>query len=149
MTNDDLQKIRVAAADKEDVEFELDRAELVLQEAVAEALVHGEDIAVVAELAELPVEDVAKLAAQDSLPRAPSCPSDGIRPGPDVPYRGGVLSRMTVSVGIAPGPAEAPVPSPSWAVPVASRRARRPTSSRGIRTVVSAGVMSRTVGMSS
>lgn len=68
MTNDDLQKIRVAAADKEDVEFELDRAELVLQEAVAEALVHGEDIAVVAELAELPVEDVAKLAAQEAAP---------------------------------------------------------------------------------
>lgn len=66
MTNDDLQKIRVAAADKEDVEFELDRAELVLQEAVAEALAHGEDIAVVAEVAELPLEDVVKLAAQET-----------------------------------------------------------------------------------
>ncbi|MEG9248995.1 hypothetical protein V6S67_12975 [Arthrobacter sp. Soc17.1.1.1] len=68
MTNDDLQKIRVAAADKEDVEFELDRAELVLQEAVAEALSHGEDVNVVAEVAELPLDDVVKLAAQDTSP---------------------------------------------------------------------------------
>ncbi|MHA7208988.1 hypothetical protein [Arthrobacter sp. MDT1-65] len=66
MTNEDLQKIRVAAADKEDVEFELDRAELVLQEAVSEALSHGADIHVVAEVAELPLDDVVKLAAQDS-----------------------------------------------------------------------------------
>ncbi|MHA7188721.1 hypothetical protein ACX80N_00325 [Arthrobacter sp. MDT2-16] len=68
MTNDDLQKIRVAAADKEDVEFELDRAELVLQEAVSEALSHGEDINVVAEVAELPLDDVVKLATQDASP---------------------------------------------------------------------------------
>ncbi|MDQ0735723.1 hypothetical protein [Arthrobacter agilis] len=68
MTNDDLQKIRVAAADKEDVEFELDRAELVLKEAVTEALSHGEDIEVVAEVAELPVDDVAKLAARNADP---------------------------------------------------------------------------------
>ncbi|MFC3300029.1 hypothetical protein FJV46_03640 [Arthrobacter agilis] len=68
MSKNDLQKIRVAAADKEDVEFELDRAELVLQEAVAEALIHGEDITVVAEVAELPIEDVAKLAAQEARP---------------------------------------------------------------------------------
>ncbi|KNC16341.1 hypothetical protein AC792_15230 [Arthrobacter sp. RIT-PI-e] len=66
MTDDDLQKIRVAAADKEDVEFELDRAELVLQEAVAEALHHGEDPAVVAEISELPLEDVRKLAGEES-----------------------------------------------------------------------------------
>lgn len=69
MTKDDLHKIRVAAADKEDVEFELDRAELVLQEAVTEALNHGEDIKVIAEVAELPVEDVVKLA-QDVSPDA-------------------------------------------------------------------------------
>jgi hypothetical protein len=68
MTNDDLQKIRVAAADKEDVEFELDRAELVLKEAVAEAISHGEDIKVVAEVAELPLDDVVKLAAQEADP---------------------------------------------------------------------------------
>jgi hypothetical protein len=68
MTNDDLQKIRVAAADKENVEFELDRAELILQEAVAEALSHGEAVEVVAEVAELPVDDVVKLASQDVLP---------------------------------------------------------------------------------
>lgn len=64
MTNDDLLKIRVAAADKEDVEFELDRAELILQEAVAQALSHGEDIMVVAEVAELPLDDVTRLAAR-------------------------------------------------------------------------------------
>ncbi|WP_247826856.1 hypothetical protein [Arthrobacter antioxidans] len=63
-------KIRVAAADKEDVQFELDRAELVLQEAVAEAISQGEDIAIVAEVAELPVDDVAKLAAHDTGPGA-------------------------------------------------------------------------------
>ena len=71
MSNDDLHRIRVAAADKEDVEFELDRAELMLREAVAEALEHGEDIGVVAEVAELPVEDVAKLAGQERDPVLP------------------------------------------------------------------------------
>jgi hypothetical protein len=71
MSNDDLHRIRVAAADKEDVEFELDRAELMLQQAVAEALEHGEDITVVAEVAELPVEDVAKLAAHEPDPVLP------------------------------------------------------------------------------
>ncbi|WP_156134965.1 hypothetical protein [Arthrobacter sp. L77] len=70
MTKDRLLKIRVAAADKEDVQFELDRAELVLQEAVAEAISQGEDIAIVAEVAELPVDDVAKLAAHDTGPGA-------------------------------------------------------------------------------
>ena len=73
MTKNDLQKIRVAAADKEDVEFELDRAELVLKEAVAEAISHGEDIRAVAEVAELPLDDVVKLAAPDVEP-------DPIRP---------------------------------------------------------------------
>jgi hypothetical protein len=68
MTKNDLQKIRVAAADKEDIEFELDRAELVLQEAVAEAISHGEDIKVVAEVAELPLDDVVRLAAPDVDP---------------------------------------------------------------------------------
>ncbi|MHA7217349.1 hypothetical protein ACX80L_00510 [Arthrobacter sp. MDT1-48-3] len=68
MTNGDLQKIRVAAADKEDVEFELDRAELILKEAVTEALSHGEDIEVVAEVAELPLDDVAELARQTAAP---------------------------------------------------------------------------------
>jgi hypothetical protein len=66
MTNDDLQKIRVAAADKENVEFELDRAELVLQEAVVEALHHGEDLSVIAEVSELPLDDVVKLAAKET-----------------------------------------------------------------------------------
>ena len=66
MTKDDLQRIRVAAADKEDVEFELDRAELMLQEAVVEALHHGEDLAVVAEVSELPLDDVVKLAVKDT-----------------------------------------------------------------------------------
>ncbi|MEC5197828.1 prolyl-tRNA editing enzyme YbaK/EbsC (Cys-tRNA(Pro) deacylase) [Arthrobacter sp. PL16] len=74
MTNDYLQKIRVAAADKEDIEFELDRAELMLQEAVTEALSHGEDIAAVAEVAELPPEDVAKLLVQKAEP-GPVLPS--------------------------------------------------------------------------
>lgn len=68
MTNHDLQKIRVAAADKENVEFELDRMELALQEAVTEALHHGEDITVVAEVAELPVDDVVRLAAEEPSP---------------------------------------------------------------------------------
>jgi hypothetical protein len=71
MSNDDLHRIRVAAADKEDVEFELDRAELMLQQAVAEALEHGEDITVVAEIAELPVDEVAKLAVHEPDPVLP------------------------------------------------------------------------------
>jgi len=52
------------AADKEDIEFELDRAELILQEAVAQALRSGEDITVVADVAELPLDDVTRLAAR-------------------------------------------------------------------------------------
>lgn len=70
MTEDHLLKIRVAAADKEDVQFELDRAELILQQAVSEAISRGEDIATVAEVAELPVDDVARLAAGDADPEA-------------------------------------------------------------------------------
>ena len=68
MTKDHLLKIRVAAADREDVQFELDRAELTLREAVSEAISCGEDIATVAEVAELPVDDVAKLAARNPGP---------------------------------------------------------------------------------
>ncbi|MBG6226242.1 hypothetical protein IWX63_002829 [Arthrobacter sp. CAN_A2] len=71
MTKDHLLKIRVAAADKEDVQFELDRAELVLQEAVSEAISHGEDIKTVAEVAELPEGDVARLAALDARDSGP------------------------------------------------------------------------------
>ncbi|PPB50982.1 hypothetical protein C4K88_03775 [Arthrobacter pityocampae] len=63
MTKDHLLNISVAAADKEDVQFELDRADLVLQEAVVEAITQGEDITAVAEVAELPVDEVVKLAA--------------------------------------------------------------------------------------
>ncbi|WP_104166254.1 hypothetical protein [Arthrobacter sp. SX1312] len=68
MTKDHLLRIRVAAADREDVQFELDRAELTLKEAVSDAISHGEDIATVAEVAELPVDDVARLAARDAGP---------------------------------------------------------------------------------
>lgn len=72
MTKDDLQKIRVAAADKEDVEFRLDHAELVLQEAVVDAIEHGEDVKVIAEVAEMPVDDVERLAGTRVGEVAPS-----------------------------------------------------------------------------
>lgn len=55
---DDLHRIRVAAAVKESLEFELDSAALVLEEAITDAVDHGQDLDVVADAAEVPVEDV-------------------------------------------------------------------------------------------
>lgn len=55
---DDLHRIRVAAADKESLEFELDSAALILEEAITAALDDGQDVEVIADAAELPVEKV-------------------------------------------------------------------------------------------
>lgn len=55
---DDLHRIRVAAADKESLEFELDSAALILEEAITVALDDGQDVEVIADAAELPVEKV-------------------------------------------------------------------------------------------
>ncbi|WP_182977054.1 hypothetical protein [Arthrobacter cheniae] len=56
--DDDLHRIRIAAANKESLEFELDSAALDLEEAITAAMVHGQDLDVIADAAEVAVEDV-------------------------------------------------------------------------------------------
>lgn len=51
MNDKDIYKIRVAAADLEAADFERDHAALNLEEAVGEALEHGESVNVVADAA--------------------------------------------------------------------------------------------------
>ncbi len=66
--DDDLRRIRVAAADKESIEFELDSATLVLEEAITEAIDHGQDLSDVAATAELPVEKVIDIVEHAATP---------------------------------------------------------------------------------
>lgn len=56
--DDDLRRIRVAAADKESLEFKLDSAALALEEAITAAAGDGLDIGRIADAAEVPVEEV-------------------------------------------------------------------------------------------
>lgn len=78
--DDDLHRIRVAAADKESLEFELDSANLVLEEAITEAASHGQDILVIAAAAELPVEEIIELVEEtDDVPAVQ--PKLSIAPG--------------------------------------------------------------------
>lgn len=74
--DDDLRRIRVAAADKESIEFELDSVTLVLEEAITEAVDHGQDVTEVAVVAELPVTEVMDIVEHFTIPAA------GPRPGP-------------------------------------------------------------------
>lgn len=68
MSQEDIHRLAVAAADKEAAAFELDHAELNLQEAVAVALEHGTDVDIIAEVADLDPEEVLNLAgAPDEL----------------------------------------------------------------------------------
>jgi hypothetical protein len=62
MNEEDLRRIRIAAADKEAAAFELDHAALTLEEAVVEALRHGEHPALIAEAADLPEPEVVELS---------------------------------------------------------------------------------------
>lgn len=67
--NDDLHRIRVAAADKESLEFELDSASLVLEEAITEAARHGQNVIIIAAAAELPVQEIIELVEEtDDFP---------------------------------------------------------------------------------
>ena len=61
MSENDLRRIAVAAADKETAVFELDHADLTLKEAVVVALEHGTPPEVVAEVADLDPEEVIDL----------------------------------------------------------------------------------------
>lgn len=61
MSEDDLRRIAVAAADKEAAAFELDHADLNLKEAVVVALEHGTPPEVIAEVADLDPEEVIGL----------------------------------------------------------------------------------------
>ncbi len=61
MSEDDLRRVAVAAADKEAAAFELDHADLTLKEAVIVALEHGTPPEVIAEVADLEPEDVIDL----------------------------------------------------------------------------------------
>jgi hypothetical protein len=63
MNEEDLRRIRVAAADKEAAAFELDHAALTLEEAVVAALRHGQPPALIAEAADLPEPEVALLSS--------------------------------------------------------------------------------------
>lgn len=66
--DDDLRRIRVAAANKESLEFELDSAALALEEAITAAAGDGQDVDRIADAAEVPVEDVIKLVEIPHLP---------------------------------------------------------------------------------
>lgn len=61
MSEDDLRRIAVAAADKEAAAFELDHADLNLKEAVVVGLEHGTPPEVIAEVADLDLEEVLDL----------------------------------------------------------------------------------------
>ncbi|RJU00326.1 hypothetical protein D6T65_13280 [Arthrobacter frigidicola] len=61
MSAEDLNRLRVAAADKEAAEFELDHTVLTLQEAVATALRHGEDPEVIADVTDMSPSEVLEL----------------------------------------------------------------------------------------
>lgn len=61
MSEDDLHRIAVAAADKEAAAFELDHADLNLKEAVVVALEHGTPPEVIAQVADLEPEEVIDL----------------------------------------------------------------------------------------
>ncbi|WP_394253560.1 hypothetical protein [Arthrobacter pityocampae] len=72
MSDDDLHRIAVAAADKEAAVFELDHADLNLKEAVVVALEHGTPPEVIAEVADLEPEEVLDLVQDVEEPTLPT-----------------------------------------------------------------------------
>lgn len=72
MSAEDRHRLAVAAADKEAAAFELDHAELNLQEAIVVALEHGEDPEVIAEVVDLEPEKVLELKGSADQPPLPS-----------------------------------------------------------------------------
>lgn len=72
MSENDLHRIALAAADKETAAFELDHAELNLKEAVVVALEHGAPPEVIAEVADLEPEEVFDLVQGVEEPTLPT-----------------------------------------------------------------------------
>ena len=68
---DDLDRIRVAAADKESLEFERDHAILNLEDAITTAVDHGQEPAVIAEVAELSLDEVIDFIETLDQPSVP------------------------------------------------------------------------------
>lgn len=68
MSAEDRHRLALAAADKETAAFELDHAELNLQEAITVALRHGEAPKVIAEVTDLEPEEVLQLAGAAEEP---------------------------------------------------------------------------------
>ncbi|TKV29221.1 hypothetical protein FDK12_06175 [Arthrobacter sp. NamB2] len=68
MSEADLHRLAVAAADKETAAFELDHAELNLKEAVVVALEHGTDPKVIAQVVDLEPEEVLELTGAPDEP---------------------------------------------------------------------------------
>lgn len=68
---DDLQRIRFAAATKESAEFKLDHAKLDLEQAIIEAADHGQDPAVIADVAEVSLGEVIDFIETLNQPPVP------------------------------------------------------------------------------
>lgn len=58
MTEDDVRKVRVAAADLESAEFEMDHATLNLESSVAEAVEDGQNVEDIAQAADMEPSEV-------------------------------------------------------------------------------------------
>ncbi|MHA7179141.1 hypothetical protein ACX80J_03385 [Arthrobacter sp. MDB2-24] len=89
MSAEDRHRLAVAAADKEAAAFELDHAELNLQEAIVVALEHGEDPEVIAEVVDLEPEKVLELKGSVDQPPLPSL-EDLTSVAPDMALPGSV-----------------------------------------------------------
>jgi hypothetical protein len=68
MSAEDRHRLAVAAAEKEAAAFELDHAELNLQEAIVVALEHGEDPESIAEVVDLEPEKILELKGSTDQP---------------------------------------------------------------------------------
>ncbi|MDQ0734705.1 hypothetical protein [Arthrobacter agilis] len=68
MSEEDVHRLAVAAADKELAAFELDHAEFNLKEAVVVALEHGTPPEVIAQIADLEPEEVLDLIGRAEEP---------------------------------------------------------------------------------
>ncbi len=66
MPEDDVRKVRVAAADLESAEFARDHATLDLENSVAEAVEHGQNVEEIAQAADMEPSDVANAKNSDA-----------------------------------------------------------------------------------
>lgn len=65
MNDKDLNKVHVASADLESMEFERDHAAMDLDDAVDTAVQHGESVEDIARVANMPAEEVTKHLSTD------------------------------------------------------------------------------------